>query len=348
MSAAKLEACVPPFGPLSAAAYNPGHMHMLLVKTTSLGDVVHNLPVASDIRRRHPDAVIDWLVEDDFAEIPRMHPAIRRVIPSGLRHWRRRPFAPATWRDFRVFREQVGCDEYDLILDTQGLIKSAWLASWAHGPRAGFAAEAAREPLAARFYQRCYAIPKNLHAVERNRWLAAAALGDAPDLPLDYGIRAATGRPAWLPARYAVLLTATARPEKLWPDENWLAVGRGLAGQGIVSVLPAGSAGERERASRLAAGVPGAIAAPAMGLAELAVLMACACAVIGLDTGLTHLAAALARPTLALFTATDPALTGVYAGATARNLGTVGAPPEPTEVLTAVSGLLAGAALSAA
>ncbi len=139
---------------------------ILLVKTSSLGDVVHNLPVASDIRARFPGARIDWVVEEAFADIPRLHPGVRRVIPVAVRRWRRNLLAAATWGELREYRTAVRSERYDLVLDTQGLIKSALLARQVPGRRAGYAAEAAREPLAARFYD-----PK-LHGVD---WLAIKA-----------------------------------------------------------------------------------------------------------------------------------------------------------------------------
>jgi len=314
---------------------------ILLVKTSSLGDVVHNLPVASDIRARFPLATIDWVVEDSFAAIPRLHPAVRRVIPVAIRRWRRTPLARATWREFAAARAALRGERYDLVLDTQGLLKSALLARLALGRRAGFAAEAAREPLAARCYDAGFAIPRNLHAVERNRWLAAAALDFPPGLPLDYGIGAPALAAPWLPhSPYCVLLTASSRDDKLWPEAHWLALAAHLGGQGLACVFPGGSAPERERAARLAGATPQAVAAPPLGLDALAGLLAGAQVVVGVDTGLSHLAAALGRPTVALYCGSDPALTGVYAGGRAINLGRPGAPPTAAEAIDAVAGLL--------
>ncbi|MEZ5616497.1 MAG: lipopolysaccharide heptosyltransferase I [Rhodocyclaceae bacterium] len=312
-------------------------MKILLVKTSSLGDVVHNLPVASDIRARFPEARIDWVVEEAFADIPRLHPAVSRVIPVAVRRWRRAPLAPATWRAWRGFLAAVRAEDYDLVLDTQGLIKSALLARQARGRRAGYAAEVAREPLAARFYDATYVIPKNQHAVARNRWLAAAALGHEPDLPLDYGIAAAPLAAPWLPAGpYCVLLTASSRADKLWPEADWLALAAALHARGLACVLPGGSDEERARAARLAGGMAQAVAAPPMSIAELAQLLAGAGLVIGVDTGLSHLAAALGRLTFCLFAGSRPELTGVYAGDTAINLGAAGAPPTAGQVIEAV------------
>lgn len=314
---------------------------ILLVKTSSLGDVVHNLPVASDIRARFPQARIDWVVEESFADIPRLHPAVGRVIPVAVRRWRRNLLSAATWRELRAYRAAVRAETYDLVLDTQGLIKSALMARQARGPRAGYAAEAAREPFASRFYDAAYVIPKNLHAVERNRWLAAAALGVEPDLPLDYGIAAAPLAASWLPAApYCVLLTASSRADKLWPEADWLALAAALNARGLACVLPGGSAEERERAARLASGMANAVAAPPMAIAALTQLLAGARIVVGVDTGLSHIAAALGRLTLCLFSGSRPELTGVHAGATAVNLGAAGAPPTADEAIAAARELL--------
>lgn len=309
-------------------------MRLLIVKTSSLGDVIHNLPVVSDIRRQFPAAIVDWCVEDSFAAIPRLHPGVDRVIPVAVRRWRKSLFDGATWRDIGAARAALGACPYDLVLDTQGLLKSALLTRWARGPKAGHAADSAREPVAARFYGRRYSVGRDLHAVVRNRQLAAAALGYAADGLPDYGIAAPAVAFDWLPARpYVVCLTATSRDDKLWPETHWLALGRALHEQGYTVVLPGGSAVERERAARLAAGMPGAVAAPPMSIPELAALLAGGRAAVGVDTGLTHLAVALNVPTVALYTATDPGLTGVLGSGFYRNLGGRAQVPAPDAVL---------------
>lgn len=312
-------------------------MRILLVKTTSLGDVIHNLPVASDIRRAFPQAEIDWVVEENFAELPRLHPAVRRVLPVAVRRWRKSLLSSAIWGEIGTYRRLASADFYDAVIDTQGLVKSALIAAQARGTRFGFAAAVAREPLAARFYDRCFAIPRELHAVVRNRQLAAAALGYAlDDLPLNYGIAAPPLKSDWLPAGgYAVLLTATSRADKEWPEENWLALGTALIAAGLRCILPGGSASERARAARLAATLGTAVAAPALNLTDLAGLLAGARLVVGVDTGLVHLAAALGRPTLAIYCASDPVLTGVLGTAPHANLGGLGAPPGIQETIAA-------------
>jgi heptosyltransferase-1 len=309
-------------------------MRILLVKTSSLGDVIHNLPVVSDLRHAFPEAQIDWCVEEAFADIPRLHPAIDNVIAVAVRRWRRTLGQRATWREIGEFRQRLRRTPYDAVIDTQGLCKSGLIARQARGRRYGYAAEAAREALAARFYDETFVIPRNVHAVERNRWLAAAALNYPVDLPLDYGIKAPAVELPWLAAeRHALLLTATSRDDKLWDEANWIVVARELTARGLTPVLPSGSALERQRADRIAGAVPGAIVAPPLGLHELAGLMGRARLAIGVDTGLVHLATALRVPTIALYMASDPALTGVYGSGFFRNLGARGRAPTTAEVL---------------
>lgn len=297
-------------------------MRILLVKTSSLGDVIHNLPVVSDIRRHFPDAAVDWCVEESFAAIPRLHPAVGEIVPVAIRRWRKKLFQVQTWREFGAFGRQMQAHRYDAVIDTQGLLKSAWLARRARGPLSGYAADSAREPVAARFYERHFSVPTTEHAVVRNRLLVAAALGYSIDGGPDYGIAPPAAQFDWLPERpFVVFLTATSRDDKLWPETHWIELGRQLGGLGYTAVLPAGSAPERERAARLAVSIPGAIAAPPMNIPQLAALLGSARAAVGVDTGLSHLAVALKTPTVALYTATDPGLTGVLGSGFFRNLG---------------------------
>lgn len=312
-------------------------MRILIVKTSSLGDVIHNLPVVSDIRRHFPDAAVDWCVEENFAAIPRLHPGVVGIVPLAIRRWRKALFSAATWREIGAFRSALQAKAYDAVIDTQGLLKSAVVARRARGPLAGYAADSAREPVAARFYDRRFSVATDAHAVVRNRRLVAAALGYAVDDAPDYGIAAAPADFPWLPAQpYVVFLTATSRDDKLWPESHWLELGRQLNALGYAAVLPGGSAVERGRAARLAAAIPGAVAAPPLSIPQLAALLAGSRAAVGVDTGLTHLAVALKIPTVALYTATDPGLTGVLGAGFHRNLGGKAQVPAPAAVLAEV------------
>ena len=315
---------------------------ILLVKVSSLGDVIHNLTVASDLRRRFPDARIDWVVEEAFTDFPRLHPGVTEVIPFALRRWRHHLFDRSTWQEMRAFKERLQSRHYDHILDTQALLKTAAICKLAQGESWGFAADTARDPLAARFYDHTVSLPRGLHTVERYRGLAAAALGYKQDLPLDYGLAVTPFKAAWLPARpYAVLCTATSRDAKLWQEEKWLELAAWLHARGYASVLPAGSPVERERATRLAGAMADAVTVPPMKLTELAAVIKGSAVVVGLDTGLTHIAAALDRLTLAIFTDSDPGHAGAYAGDKGISIGHRGYSPSVAEAITALETLFA-------
>jgi heptosyltransferase-1 len=304
---------------------------ILFVKTSSLGDVVHNCPAVSDAARAIPGAQIDWVVEEPFAPVAAMHSSVRRVITVAVRRWRSAAWSPAAWREIREFRRALVVEHYDAVLDTQSLLKSALIAACAHGPRHGLDAASAREPLAACFYGTRHAVPRELHAVERNRRLTAAALGSAVPTSLEYGLRAPRGGDE---SSSAVFLTMTSRDDKLWPEESWIELGRGL---GLNAVLPWGNEAERRRAERIAQALPGARVPSRMSLAELATLFVGARVVVGVDTGLTHLAAALGARTVGLYCGSDPALTGIYGAPRALNLGAMGRAPRAAAVLKALS-----------
>jgi len=299
---------------------------ILFVKTSSLGDVVHNCPALTDAARALPGAAIDWMVEEPFAGIAAMHRAVRRVIPVALRRWRTALWQPAVWSEIAAWRRALRAERYDAVLDTQSLIKSAFLGSFARGPHHGMDGASARERLAPLFYDVRHAVPRALHAVERNRLLSAAALRYPVNHPPDYGLRV----PAADKAGYVVLLTMTSRDDKLWPEERWIALAREL---GMPAMLPWGSEPERERALRIGRLVGGTVLPKRLGMEELARLLAGARAVVGLDTGLTHFAAALGVPTVGIYCGCDPALTGIYGAPRAKNVGAAGRAPEVDEVL---------------
>jgi lipopolysaccharide heptosyltransferase I len=319
---------------------------ILLVKLSSLGDVIHLMPAVSDLRQRLPDAHVAWAVEAPYAELVRLHPGVDEAIPVALRALRRTPLKAQAWRDIRAARRALGRGRWDYVVDAQGLIKSACVARWARAPVFGMDKASAREPLAARFYDIRLPVPRGLHAVVRNRRLVGEVFGHGVGPEPRYGLRAPPGPPAWAPPHpYAVLLHAASRAAKRWPEERWVALGRELAARGYTPVFPGGSAEERAAGARLAAGVgAGAIAAPAMALTEAAALIGHAAGVVGVDTGLTHLAVALGVPTVGIYCATLPGLTGLH-GANAVNLGGPRAAPDVASVLAATLGAPEAAAV---
>lgn len=289
-------------------------MNILLLKTSSMGDVLHTLPALSEAHAAIPDLRIDWVVEEAFAEIPAWHPAVNEVIPVAVRRWRKQPFRARTRHEFRAFRQRVARQRYDLILDAQGLLKSAVLACFARGPRAGLDRHSAREGLASWFYQRRAHVRRDLHAVERVRRLFALALNYEADqagnrVP-DYGI---AGHEFAAPAGagdYLIFLHATTWASKHWPEAYW----RELAGLAVAAdmrvCLPWGNPAEREAAERIAQGRAGCEVLPKLNLNEIAAYIAHARGVVAVDTGLAHLCAALETPALTIYGSTNSGLTG--------------------------------------
>ena len=322
---------------------------MLIVKTSSMGDVVHALPAVSDLARHRPGTQIDWVVEEAFAEIPRLHRDVTRVIPIALRRWRAQLVLPSTWNEMRSARRALREARYEQILDLQGLVKSAFVARCAGGEVAGPGGRGARERVASWLYDRRISVDPNLHAIDRARSLAAQTFGYEPDVALDFGIRVpklATGAlQPWIgEQRFALLLTNASRASKLWPDENWRAIEEWLAEQGLASVLVWGSERERAATVRRAAPMYSARVAPPAGLETLAAICTRAALVIGLDTGLTHWAAAVGAPTVGIFCDYDPAQVGLKADDRRVNLGGVADCPSSEDVIDAVRHVLAAAA----
>lgn len=314
---------------------------ILLVKTSSLGDVVHNLPVVTDVHAHISNATVDWVVEEHFADIPAMHPDVNQVIPVAIRRWRKTPFNTAVRAEIADFRKKLAATHYDFILDTQGLVKSALITRLASGKRCGYAWGSAREPLASLFYNLNVSVPKDLHAVDRNRLLAGHALGYRPVNGPNYGLRPPSVPLPWLPSTpYAVLLHATSRADKQWHDANWLELGQYFNSIGMACILPWGSNAEHEHSQRLDQGIASSVTPPRLSINEISTLISGARIVVGVDTGIAHLAAAFNVPVVAIFCASDPALTGVYTSGPAMNLGNKNAPPSSAEVIAAAERLL--------
>jgi len=310
---------------------------VLFVKLSSLGDVIHHLPAVTDLAEKRPDARIAWAVEEAYADLVTLHPSVSEAIPVALRGLRRNPLAPSGWRRMARARNAIRSRVWDFVIDTQGLAKSAVVARFARAPTFGLDAKSVRERFAARMYDVKIRVPRDLHAVERNRRLVGEVFGYTPEGTARYGLLRPDAAPEWASqGRYVVMLHAASRAAKRWPDEHWIALGKLLASLDYVAVFPAGSAAERAVAQRLAAAIPQAIAAPPMSLVEAAALLAHASGAFGVDTGLTHLAVALDVPTVGIYCATDPALTGLHGGPHAVNIGGAGQAPAVEAVAAAI------------
>jgi heptosyltransferase-1 len=310
---------------------------ILFIKTSSLGDVIHHMPALTEARKARPEARFTWLVEEAFAPLVRLHPAAGEVIPVAWRRWRQSLYAPSTLAEIAASLRTIRAHHYDLIVDSQGLLRSGITARVAHGRRHGYDASSIREPLAAMFYDVRHNVSRDLHAVERNRLLSGLSLGYQPQGAPDFGLDRARLRSQGEP--YAVLLHATARTDKQWPEANWIALGQALAGQGIELVLPWGTQAEHERSERIAAALPRARVPERAPLDAVARLIAGAQFVVGVDTGLLHLAAALGVPLVAIFAGSKPDLTGPVGSEQISVLGAQGAPPSVDEVKSAVENI---------
>ncbi|MCW2269308.1 Lipopolysaccharide heptosyltransferase 1 [compost metagenome] len=287
-------------------------MRVLLIKTSSLGDVIHALPALTDAARAIPGIRFDWVVEEGFAEIPSWHPAVDKVIPVAIRRWRKNLWQTFKNGEWRQFKQRLRETKYDLVIDAQGLVKSAWLTRYVKAPVAGLDRYSAREGLSSRFYDRRLSVARGQHAVERVRQLFGLALGyDLPAGLGDYGLD--LNRLQLPPAApFVVFLHGTTWDTKHWPEAYWRQLAERMGQQGLEVRLPWGNPAEQARAERIAKGLNNCQVLPKLNLVGVARVLAAAKACVAVDTGLGHLAAALDVPTLSLFGPTNPGLTGAY------------------------------------
>jgi heptosyltransferase-1 len=286
-------------------------MRVLLIKTSSMGDVIHTLPAITDAGKALPGIRFDWVVEENFAEIPGWHPLVKNVIPIAWRRWRKQAFSRKTLQEGRLFYQKIRAEHYDVIIDAQGLLKSAFFSLLGRGQRAGLDYHSAREPLASFLYGRTYPVHRKQHAIQRLRDLFSQILKyPLPENIPEYGIDRQLFLPKQKQAPYVIFLHGTTWDTKLWPESYWLELASKIAALGLEIKLPWGNAEEKERSEKIAASVPRATVLPKLRLKEVAIVLAGAKAIVAVDTGLGHLAAALEVPTISLYGATDPVLTG--------------------------------------
>lgn len=287
-------------------------MKILIVKMSSLGDVIHTLPAISDICAQIEDVQIDWVVEEAFADIPALHPGVKNVLPIALRRWRHKPITAIASKEIRTFLKALRHETYDLVLDAQGLIKSALFASLSHGRTVGLDWNSSRESLASLFYDQRISIAREQHAVDRTRQLAALTFDYTLSGTANFGFALAQ---AQTPA--IMLLHGTTWRSKHWPEEQWRALAVIIRNAGYKLVIPAGNPVESARASRIA--IDETELLPPTSLGELVRNMMACSGVVSVDTGLGHLAGALGLPTVGIYGSTDPILTGIR-GVNAKTL----------------------------
>ncbi|MCH9698635.1 MAG: lipopolysaccharide heptosyltransferase I [Gammaproteobacteria bacterium] len=288
-------------------------MRVLIVKTSSMGDVIHTLPAVTDAQNAMPNIQFDWLVEENFADIPALHQAVKTVIPVALRRWKKSVFKSQYWWELIELVKRLRLHHYDFVIDAQGLIKSAVLSVLCQGPRYGLDYQSSRESLASMTYHKTTRISRQLHAIERVRQLFEFSLGySRSSETVDYGLSAYRWRSEKIidTNAYLVFIHAASRPEKLWPVPNWAELAALSAQQGYQIKLLWGNDQEKQRAQAIAEKSSCCDVLPAMSLNDIASLFQHATAIIGVDTGLTHLAAALDVPVVSLYLSTSPDLVG--------------------------------------
>jgi heptosyltransferase-1 len=286
-------------------------MRVLIIKTSSMGDIIHTLPALTDATHALPSITFDWIVEENFAEIPRWHARVNKVIPIALRRWRKKIFSKQTLNEWKKFLTQLRMEEYDLVIDAQGLLKSAFIMRFSKGIRCGLDKHSAREWFAALLYQRSYSVDKKQHAVTRIRHLFSQALGyPLPTTTPSYGVDRKRFYDEKNTENYLVFLHGTTWETKHWPEEYWIQLAHLVNKEGLLIKLPWGNTQERERAARIAAACPNVQVLPKLDLAGMANVLAGAKSIVAVDTGLGHLAAALDVPTVSLYGPTNPILTG--------------------------------------
>ena len=337
---------------------------ILLVKLSSLGDVLHNLPLVWDLRARLPNAQIDWVVEEAYVHL--LEPlrtregfkGIDRIIPFGLRRWKKHLFKLSTWQQFFAFKKQLQVVAYDTVIETQGLLKSALVCALANkSPNAVVAGLAnatefsGYEPAARFFYGHLVQVPVQTHAVDRSRLVMCSAL-DWPmiqrsDSPQFYGSQIQVepvnlAKPVLpeLKTPYVLFFHSTAREAKRWSNEAWITLGKELASRGYQVVLPWGSPAEKVISLKLAEQIPNALVPPAFSIEDAFKVIAGAALTVGVDTGLTHLAAVLGLPTVEIYCDSPRWKTEGYWAYHIRNMGDMQSPPDATEVVKASLELL--------
>ncbi len=291
-------------------------MKVLIVKVSSLGDIIHTLPAVTDAFRAKRGLRFDWVVEEAFTEIPAWHPAVDRVIPVALRRWRGQMFS--AWRsgEIRRFRQDLKQEYYDLVIDAQGLIKSGLISRMARGLTVGLSNHTIREPLATLFYNIAYTVPWQQHAVERVRELFSRTFNYSIDgRSCHYGIDPADFR---LPAaqeasKNLIFFHGTTWQSKHWPEPYWRQLAAMAVAAGYEVKLPWGNEEELARARRIQSTMAGVTILDRLSLTGVARELCDASAVVAVDTGLAHLAAALNVPTVTIHGASSPELTGTYA-----------------------------------
>ena len=336
-------------------------MNILIVKLSSLGDVLHNLPVFWDLRAQYPEAQIDWVVEEGYVHL--IEPlltrqgfkGIDRIIPIAMRRWKKSLFNKKTRMELKSFLKNLRSIRYDMVIETQGLLKAALvtrLAKRSHGSVIAGLANATEdsgyEPMSRWFYTKCVPVPKHCHAVNRSRLVATVAMNVIqPDMKtsppqfypqafVDQLAQKSSEISADFTQPYVLFFHATARVAKQWDEAHWVEVGRFIVAKGQRVILPWGNAKEKQVSQRLCSKIPGSVVPEAFSLEQAFSIVAGAEMTIGVDTGLTHLSAIMYKPTIEIYCDSPRWKTEGFWSTKIKNLGDTASPPDVKQVLAAI------------
>lgn len=320
------------------------HMvRILIIKTSSLGDIIHCLPVVNDIKFFVPESSIDWLVEESFADIPKLHPEINLVLTISLRSWKKNLRKKTTWTGLYSSIKAIRQNHYDIVIDFQGLLKSAFFTLFTRGDIHGFDTASVRESAASYFYKYSHSVSKQIHAVVRNRELAAKCFQyDLSDQSAHFGLEIHNINDFNLSERYVVLIHGSSKKSKQWPLDHWLKVIQFFNQLGLRVLLPWGTLEEYHISKMLRKASSNCLVLPKMNISDLANIISSAKCVIGVDSGLTHLANALGIPTIGLYMNSNPYLNGVYPNirVPSVNLGEIGIIPSVESTISQVEAII--------
>lgn len=308
---------------------------ILFIKTSSMGDVLHQMPAITEAKRHFSSARITWVVDEMYAPLAALHPSVDEIITIAQRRWRKQVFSAQAWREFFAAVKKLRARNFDKIIDTQGLIRTGLMGKLARGEHHGYDAASIREPFAARFYDVNHKIGWDLHVIARNRTLTARALGYEVEGAPDYGFDRAKIKPN-ASSKYAIIFHATAKTKKEWPEERWVEVGRELSQRGLEVVLPWGNEVERARSERIASQIQNARVPERVPIMDVAKLIAGAKIVCGVDTGFLHIAAALGVPVVAVFTITKSHTASPTGPGPVEMIGADNGLPETRDVIAAI------------
>ena len=319
--------------------YKRRPLNILIVKTSSMGDVVHALPVLADIRKNIRGVRIDWLVEEPFADIVRHTPLVDETIICNVRKWRRSIFSKQTREEIQALKKRLQEKKYDRVIDLQGLIKSAAVGKLAKSPIAGYDRASIKEPVASWMYDKTYPVSKKLSAVERCRQLTAQALDYVlPDTAPVFDFLFSSEK---VENKQAIFFVNTSRKTKLWPENYWIELGRLLTDEGWKVFFAWASPEEKERVEKIKNAIgQDAFVLARMKIGELMKFTATCELVVGVDTGMTHLGSAMGLPTVGIFRDYPIELVPLMGEGKKCALGGVDACPEVKEVYDAVKEVL--------